>query len=109
MAGPLGKLPSPLELADTVLDSVAEVVQLPARVAANVTGAIQHGAEGIKQGIEKPKAQAQIPATPDVVIQGGLDAAAGAAQGIVEAAGGVFKAVQDTGEGVRRQLEGLRR
>lgn len=109
MAGPFGKIPSPLELADAVLDSVAEVVQLPARVAGNVTGAIQHGAEGIKQGIDKPKAQAQVPATPDVIIQGGLDAAAGAAQGVVEGVSGVFKAVQETGEGVRRQLESLRR
>ena len=105
----LGKIPSPLELVDAVLDSVAEVAQLPAKLAGNVAHAVEQGSQGIQAGIAKPKDVAAVPAPPDTIIQGALDAATGAANGIVTGISGAFKAVQETGEGVRRQLDSLRK
>jgi len=105
----LGKVPTPLELVDAGLDSIAEVAQLPARLIQNVAHAAEQGAQGIQQGISKPKDYAQVPAPPDTIIQGGLDAVTGVANGVISGVTGVFKAVQDTGEGVRRQLDSLRK
>jgi hypothetical protein len=103
----LGKVPTPLEVVDAGLDTVAEVIQLPARAGSNLFNTGQKTADRIKAAIDKPKEYAQVPAPPDVVIEGGLDLVAGAASGVVEGIGGIFDAVQKTGEGVRRQIDGL--
>ncbi len=105
----LGKLPSPLELADAGLDSVAEVIALPARLLSNVAHAVEQGAQGIQQGIAKPKDAGGIPATPDTIIQGGLDVVTSVAGAAIQAVTGAVKSIQDTGEGVRRQVDALRR
>ncbi len=105
----LGKVPSPLELVDAGLDSVAEVVGMPARLVSNVAHAISAGAEGIGRGIARPKDAGNVPAPPDTIIQGGLDVVTGAASGFIQGVTGAVKAVQETGEGVRRQLDALRR
>ena len=103
----LGKIPTPLEVVDAGLDTVAEVVQLPARVGSNLFNTGQKTADRIKTAVDKPKEYAQVPAPPDVVLEGGLDLVAGAASGVVEGIGGIFDALQKTGEGVRRQIDGL--
>ena len=103
----LGKLPTPLEIVDAGLDTVAEVVQLPARAGSNLFNSGQKATDRIKAAIDKPKEYAQAPAPPDVVLEGGLDVVAGAASGVVEGVGGLFDAVQKTGEGIRRQIDSL--
>lgn len=103
----LGKIPSPLEVVDAGLDTVAEVAQLPARAGSNLFNSAQKATDRIRAGIDKPKEYSQVPAPPDVVIEGGLDVVAGAASGVVEGVGGIFDAVQKTGEGIRRQIDGL--
>ncbi len=103
----LGKIPTPLEVVDAGLDTVAEVVQLPARAGSNLFMSGQKATDRIKSAIDKPKEYSQAPAPPDVVLQGGLDVVAGAASGVVEGIGGIFDALQKTGEGVRRQIDGL--
>ena len=103
----LGRVPTPLEVADTGLDTVAEVVQLPARVGSNLFGAGQRTLDRISAAIEQPKATADVPAPPDVVLRGGLAAVSGAASGVVEGIGGVFDAFQKTADGVRRHIDGL--
>ncbi|MDO8750927.1 MAG: hypothetical protein Q7K03_07270 [Dehalococcoidia bacterium] len=95
----LGKIPSPLEVVDAGLDTVAEVVQLPARAGSNLFMSGQKATDRIKSAIDKPKEYSQAPAPPDVV--------AGAASGVVEGIGGIFDALQKTGEGVRKQIDGL--
>ena len=102
-----GKVPTPLEVADAGLDTVAEVLQLPARAGANLFTTGQRTADRIRTAIDRPKQHAEVPAPPDVVLQGGLDALSGAASGVVEGIGGIFDAVQKTGEGVRREIDGL--
>jgi hypothetical protein len=103
----LGKVPTPLEVVDAGLDTVAEVIQLPARAGSNLFNTGQRTADRIKAAIDRPKDYAQVPAPPDVLLEGGLDALSGAASGVVEGIGGIFDAVQKTGEGVRRQIDGL--
>jgi hypothetical protein len=102
-----GKVPTPLEVADAGLDTVAEVLQLPARAGSNLFTTGQRTAERIKTAIDRPKEFSQVPAPPDVVLEGGLDVISGAASGVVEGVSGIFDAVQKTGEGVRRQIDGL--
>jgi hypothetical protein len=101
----LGKVPSPLEIAGTGADTVAEVVQLPGRAVSNILGAGQGIVDGIVRAVERPKSYADIPAPPDVVVEGALDAVTGVGSGIIEGVSGVFQAVQDTGDGVRRNLD----
>ena len=103
----LGKVPTPLEVVDAGLDTVAEVVQLPARVGSKVFTSGQQTADRINQAIGRPKDYAEAPAPPDVILQGGLDAATGLASGVVEGIGGVFDALRQTGEGVKHQLDSL--
>ena len=102
-----GRIPSPLEILDAGLDSVAEVIQLPARLGANLGTAAQHTAQTLQGAVDKPKNYAEIPAPPDVVAGGGLDAVAGVAGGIVEGVSGVFQAIQETGNGIKGQLDQL--
>lgn len=103
----LGRIPTPLEVVDAGLDSVAEVVQLPARVGSKVFMSGQQTAERVNQAIGRPKEYAEVPAPPDVILQGGLDAVTGLASGVADGIGGVFDALQQTGEGIKRQLDAL--
>lgn len=102
-----GRIPSPLEVLDAGLDSVAEVVKLPARLGANIGIAAQSTAQKIGSGVDKPKDYAEIPAPPDVVAGGALDVVTGVAGGVVETVGGVLGAIQATGEGIKSQLDQL--
>ena len=102
-----GKIPTPLEVVDAGLDSAAEIVQLPARLESSLATATQHTAEKVKAAIDKPKNYSEVPAPPGTVMEGGLDAAASLAGGVVEGISGIFNAVQQTGEGVKKQLDQL--
>ncbi len=104
-----GKIPTPLEVVDAGLDSVAEVVQLPARLMANLGQSGVTTAQGIKSAIDGPKNQAEIPASPDVVIQGALNSVTSVAAGVVDGISKTVQSVQETGEGVKAQLDQLLR
>ena len=101
------KVPTPLEVADTGLDTVAEVVQLPARMGSNLFGAGKRTMDGVAAAIEQPKAAGEVPAPPDVVLRGGLGAVTAVASGVVEGIGGVFDAFRQTADGARRHIDGL--
>ena len=94
-------------MVDAGLDSVAEVIQLPARLGSSLANTAQQTAQRVQAAIDKPKNYSEVPAPPGTVMEGGLDAAAGLAGGVVEGISGVFSAVQQTGEGVKRQLDQL--
>ena len=102
-----GRIPSPLEVVDAGLDSVAEVVQFPARVGSHLAMTGQHAAEGVKSAIDKPKNLGEIPATPEVIVDGGLEAASKLAGGVVEGVTGVFESIQETGLGIKGQIDAL--
>ena len=102
-----GKIPTPFEVLDAGLDSVAEVLQLPARLGGNLAMAGQRAADRVRGAIDKPKNSSEAPAPPGVVAEGGLDAAAALAGGVVESVGSVFESLQQTGEGVKSQLDHL--
>lgn len=104
-----GKIPTPLEVVDAGLDSVAEVVKLPARLMANVGQSGITTAQGISSAIDMPKNQSEIPASPDVVIQGALNTLTSVAGGVVDGISQGVKSVQETGEGVKGQLDQLLR
>ena len=104
-----GRIPSPLEVVDVVVDSVAEVVELPARALSNVAGAGEHAFAGVKKAIDLPKDTPEIPPPPGTVVQGGVNVLASAGSGIFEGVGGVFKAVQDTAEGIKGDIDRLMR
>ncbi len=101
------KIPTPLEIADAALDSVAEVAQFPARLVGNVAAASQQGARSVEAAIAKPKDVAAVPAPPDVIVSGAADAVSGVANAAISGVTGVFKSVTDTGEGVKRQIDAL--
>jgi hypothetical protein len=101
----LGKVPSPLEIAGAGLDTVAEVIQLPGRAVGNVLSAGQGAVSRVVGAVDRPKSYSDIPAPPDVVVEGALDAVTGVASGVIEGVSGVFSAIQDTGDGVRRNLD----
>jgi hypothetical protein len=101
----LGKVPSPLEIVGGGLDTVAEVVQFPGRAARNVLGAGQGALDRVVGAVDRPKGYGDIPAPPDVVAEGALDAVTGVASSIVEGVGGLFTAVQDTGDGIKRNID----
>lgn len=102
-----GRIPSPLEVVDAGLDSVAEVAQFPARALSHVASSTQHAAEGVKAGIDQPKNYSEIPAPPDVIVNGGLEAASKLAGGVIEGVSGVFDSIQETGMGVKGQIDAL--
>jgi hypothetical protein len=101
----LSRVPSPLEIAGGGLDTVAEVVQLPGRAVGNVLGAGERAVGQVVGAIERPKGYGDMPAPPDVVVEGALDAVTGVASSVIEGVGGVFNAVQDTGDGIRRNID----
>ena len=101
------KIPTPLELVDAGLDSVAEVAALPARLLDNLAGTVQQTAKGIEAGINRPKNAGGVPASPDQIIGGALDIANAVAGGVVQGINGVLKSVQQTGEGVKGQIDTL--
>lgn len=100
------KVPTPLAVADAGLDSVAEIIQLPGRVIGSLAGGVKAAADGFNAGIARPTSGA-APATPDVVISGVVQAATGLVNGVVGAVTGAIQAVVQTGEGVRREVEGI--
>lgn len=100
-------VPSPLEVADAALDSVAELIQVVPRAGAAVGQAGVEMAQGIKAAIDKPKNQSEVPATPDVVISGALDTVNAVVGGVAKGVSGVFGAIQETGEGIKGQLDQL--
>lgn len=102
-----GQIPTPLELVDAGLDSVAEVVKLPARLMANLGQSGVTTAQGISAAIDGPKNQSEIPASPDVVIQGALNTVTSVAGGVVDGIQKGVQSVQETGEGVKSQLDQL--
>lgn len=102
-----GRIPSPLEVVDAGLDSIAEIVQFPARVGSELAASAQHTAAGVKGAVDQPKNYAEIPAPPDVVVNGALEAASSLAGGIIEGVTGIFGAVQETGLGVKGQIDSL--
>lgn len=101
------KIPTPLEIADAGLDTVAEVAALPARLLNNLAGTVQQTAQGIEAGINRPKNAGGVPASPDQIIGGALDVANAVLGGAVSGINGVLKAVQDTGQGVKGQIDTL--
>lgn len=102
-----GRIPSPLEAVDAALDSAAEVIKFPGRLVENVAHGVEGGSRSVQSAIDGPKNYAEIPAPPDVIIQGALNAAQGLANGLVEGVGGIFDAVKETGEGVKSQIDTL--
>jgi hypothetical protein len=105
----LGKIPTPLEVVDAGLDSVAEVAKLPARLMANLGQSGAQAAQGIQSAIDQPKNVAEIPASPDVVIKGGLSTLTSVGSGVVDAIQKGVQSVQETGEGVKAQFDQLLR
>ncbi len=101
------KVPTPLEGVDAGLDVVAEVVTLPARVAASLGHTIEQTAQGVGRAIAKPKDAGPVPAPPDVIVGGALEAATSIAGGVVDGITGVVGAFQQTGEGVKAQIDAL--
>ncbi len=104
-----GKIPTPLEVVDAGLDSVAEVFKFPTRLMANLGQSQITTAQGINTAIDMPKNQAEIPASPDVVIQGGINTLTSLASGVADGISKGVSAVQETGEGVKSQLDQLLR
>ena len=90
-----------------IVDAVAEVVELPARALHNVAGAGEHAFAGVKSAIDMPKDSPSIPPAPGTVVQGGISVLASAGSGVVEGAGGVFKAFQDTADGIKGDIDRL--
>jgi len=103
----LGKVPTPLEVLDTVLDAGAEVIQLPARVGSNLAAAGKETMDGVNAAIEQPKAAGEVPAPPDVVLRGGVAAVSSVVSGAMKGVGGVLDAARQTADGVRRHVDGL--
>ncbi len=101
------RVPSPLEGVDAGLDVVAEVVGLPARVAASIGHTLEQTAQGVGRAIAKPKDAGAVPAPPDVIVGGALEAVTSIAGGVVDSITGVVSALQQTGEGVKRQIDAL--
>ena len=104
-----GKIPTPLEVVDAGLDSVAEVIKFGPRLMANLGQSAATTAQGISSAIDMPKNQAEIPASPDVVIQGALNTLTSVAGGVVDGISKGVQSVQETGEGVKGQLDQLLR
>lgn len=103
----LGRIPSPLQGADALLDIFAELAQFPARAGSNAAGAIQGALQGVKTGIDLPKNAAGIPADPGTVVNGGLTGAAAIGQGVAGVFNGVVQAATETGNGVKSQIDAL--
>lgn len=103
----LGNIPTPLEVVDSALDNVAELVQLPFRAGKNVSTATAGAFGGVKSALDRPKEYAEVPAPPDVVVRGALEGVASIGGGVVEAVTGVFGAVKETGDGVKRHVDDL--
>ena len=103
----LGKVPTPLEVLDTVLDAGAEVAQLPARVGSNLFLAGKETMDGVNAAIEQPKVAGEVPAPPNVVLRGGVAAVTSVVSGAVKGLGGGLDAVRQTADGVRRHIDGL--
>ncbi len=99
------RIPTPLELADAALDTVAEGVLVVPRVVASLGHAVEQTAQGVGAAISKPKDMAAVPAPPDAVIGVGFDAAGALVGGVMTGITGVVDAFKKTGDGMKAQID----
>lgn len=104
---PFGRIATPPEGLDAVLDIAAELVGFPLRAGSNIAGAAQQTFQGVKQGLDLPKNVAGVPADPGTVANGALTGIAAIGQGIAGAFNGLIQAATETGNGVKSQIDAL--
>lgn len=101
----LPKLPTPFEVADAGLDSIAEVIKLPGRIISSIARGVGDAADGFNAGVGKPQSYAEVPAPPDVVLSGAVDSATGVVNGLIRSVTGAINSIVQTGEGVRSEID----
>lgn len=96
---------SPLEVVDVGADIVNQAFSTPPRVVGNVSGALSQAAKNIVADLARPREAAEIPPTPDVliepafsgvghIIEGGMGMVKGAIDGVVESVDGIRREVE---------------
>ncbi|MDP3063427.1 MAG: hypothetical protein Q8O40_09500 [Chloroflexota bacterium] len=103
----LGKVPTPLEVVDSLLDNVGDLVKLPARVGTKTLTAGAEAFSGVKSALDRPTEYADVPAPPDVVVQGAVDGLASIGGGVVKGITGIFDGLKETGDAVKGNLDAL--
>ena len=106
MNGPnLGKIPTPLETVDVVADVVNQVFSTPARVAGNVLAAAGQTFKNLEADIARPRNHGEIPPPPDVLAEPAFAGVGHIVEGVINVAKGAADGVIETVDGVRREVQ----
>lgn len=103
----LGKVPTPLELGDTVADVANQVACTPLRVVGNMTEAASRMAKNLEADMARPREYAEIPPPPDVLIEPVFSGVSHIVQGVMGVVKGGIDGVVETVEGIRREVDTL--
>ncbi len=103
----LPKLKTPLEIVDAGADMANELFRTPARIVANVAGAISEAAKDLEADIRRPAEYSEIPPPPDALVEPAISAVAHIVDGAMNTAKGAVDAVVETADGIRRELQQL--
>lgn len=107
MVNRFGKIPTPLEVADTVADVGNQLFCTPARVIGD--SLIQAGQtfKNLEADISKPREYAEIPPPPGVLVEPAVSGVSHIVEGVIGTIKGAFDGVQKTADGIRHEVSQL--
>lgn len=110
MPNGLGKLPTPLEVVDTVADVANQVVCTPARVGGNALTQMGQTLKNIEGDISRPREFSEIPPPPDVLVEPAVAGVSHIVEGAIATVKGAFDGVVKSADGIRNEItQSLRR
>jgi len=105
MPNALGKLPTPLEAVDTLADLANQVARTPFRVVGNALTAAGQTFKNIESDLARPADYAEIPPPPDVLVGSVISGVSHLVQGALNTAKGAVEGVVETGDGLRKEIQ----
>ena len=107
MPNGLGKIPTPLELADTGADIVNQAVSTVPRVLGNSLSAMGQTFKNLESDLARPREYAEIPPPPGVLVEPAIAGVSHIVGGLMDTVKGAFDGVLATADGIRREVDSL--
>lgn len=107
MPNRFGKIPTPLEVVDTVADVANQVFSTPARVAGNALTQAGQTFKNLEGDIARPRQYAEIPPPPDVLVEPAVSGVSHIVEGAIATVKGAVDGVVQTADGIRSEVTQL--
>ncbi len=105
MPGPLGKIPSPLELVDGAADIVNQVARMPGRVVEGLASGVASTTGKLMSDIKSPADYKQTPKPPAVLIKPVFSGVAHVVEGAISVVKGGLNGVVQTFDGIKGDVD----